>query len=199
MVRTTVRELRRQELIAATITSLGINGFSNTTVREVSLAANASVGAIHYYFGGKDELILESVRWLLENFRTSFAEKYSIATTPLEKIISIIDTNFDPSVFKRQHIFLWAQISAESRRDLKMAKYYRLNTKRVYSNYVHYFRLLVSDEQARSYAMTIQALIDGIWMQAGQSQGELEPEYWRKMVINVLYSLLNESDLIANA
>lgn len=199
MVRTTVRELRRQELIAATITSLGVNGFANTTVREVSLAANASVGAIHYYFGGKDELILASVRWLLENFRTSFVEKASIATTPIEKITAIINTNFDPKTFKREYIFLWAQISAESRRDLKMAKFYRLNTKRVYSNYVHYFRLLVSDEQARSHAMIIQALIDGIWMRAGQSQGELEPEYWREMVIKVLNSLLNESNLIPNA
>lgn len=53
---------RRQELIEATIRTIGVNGYDAVTVASICEEAGFSRGLIGHYFSGKDELLLESVR-----------------------------------------------------------------------------------------------------------------------------------------
>jgi AcrR family transcriptional regulator len=49
----------RARIIAAASKVLAEKGYDATTLREISREAHAAPGLVHYYFGGKDELLVE--------------------------------------------------------------------------------------------------------------------------------------------
>src|SRR5689334_19720449 len=49
----------RERIIAAASKVLAEKGYDATTLREISREAQAAPGLVHYYFGGKDELLVE--------------------------------------------------------------------------------------------------------------------------------------------
>lgn len=49
----------RERIIAAAARVLAEKGYDATTLREISREAQAAPGLVHYYFGGKDELLVE--------------------------------------------------------------------------------------------------------------------------------------------
>ena len=49
----------RARIIAAAYKVLAAKGYEATTLREISREAQAAPGLVHYYFGGKDQLLVE--------------------------------------------------------------------------------------------------------------------------------------------
>src|SRR6266571_7514366 len=49
----------RARIIAAASKVLAEKGYDATTLREISREAQAAPGLVHYYFGGKDALLVE--------------------------------------------------------------------------------------------------------------------------------------------
>jgi AcrR family transcriptional regulator len=49
----------KERIIAAASKILAEKGYEATTLREISREAHAAPGLVHYYFGGKDELLVE--------------------------------------------------------------------------------------------------------------------------------------------
>jgi AcrR family transcriptional regulator len=49
----------RERIIAATSKVLAEKGYEATTLREISREAQVAPGLVHYYFGGKDQLLVE--------------------------------------------------------------------------------------------------------------------------------------------
>jgi AcrR family transcriptional regulator len=49
----------KERIIAAASKILAEKGYEATTLREISREAQAAPGLVHYYFGGKDELLVE--------------------------------------------------------------------------------------------------------------------------------------------
>lgn len=49
----------KERIIAAAAKVLAEKGYEATTLREISREAQAAPGLVHYYFGGKDELLAE--------------------------------------------------------------------------------------------------------------------------------------------
>jgi AcrR family transcriptional regulator len=49
----------KERIIAAAAKILAEKGYEATTLREISREAQAAPGLVHYYFGGKDELLVE--------------------------------------------------------------------------------------------------------------------------------------------
>jgi AcrR family transcriptional regulator len=49
----------KERILAAASKILAEKGYEATTLREISREAQAAPGLVHYYFGGKDELLVE--------------------------------------------------------------------------------------------------------------------------------------------
>ena len=49
----------RERIIAAASKILAEKGYDATTLREIAREAQAGPGLVHYYFGGKDQLLIE--------------------------------------------------------------------------------------------------------------------------------------------
>src|SRR5690348_18037156 len=52
----------RERIIAAASRVLATKGYDATTLREISREAQAAPGLVHYYFGGKDQLLVEALQ-----------------------------------------------------------------------------------------------------------------------------------------
>lgn len=52
----------KERIIAAALKVLAEKGYDATTLREISREAQAAPGLVHYYFGGKDALLVEALQ-----------------------------------------------------------------------------------------------------------------------------------------
>src|SRR5258708_1607329 len=52
----------RERIIVAASKVLAEKGYDATTLREISREAQAAPGLVHYYFGGKDQLLVEALQ-----------------------------------------------------------------------------------------------------------------------------------------
>ncbi len=52
----------RERIIAAASKVLAEKGYDATTLREIAREAQAAPGLVHYYFGGKDQLLVEALQ-----------------------------------------------------------------------------------------------------------------------------------------
>ncbi|MCR2655813.1 TetR family transcriptional regulator, partial [Salmonella enterica] len=60
-----MEELRRKDLISAAIQTIGERGSLDVTVAQIARKAGVSAALSHQYFGGKDQLLLATMRHLL--------------------------------------------------------------------------------------------------------------------------------------
>ena len=59
----------RERIIAAAARVLAAKGYDATTLREISREAQAAPGLVHYYFGGKDQLLVEALQAAGQRFQ----------------------------------------------------------------------------------------------------------------------------------
>ncbi|HLJ35436.1 MAG TPA: TetR/AcrR family transcriptional regulator, partial [Ktedonobacteraceae bacterium] len=64
----------RERIIAAAYKVLAEKGYDATTLREISREAQAAPGLIHYYFGGKDQLLVEVLKILSDRYTQATAD-----------------------------------------------------------------------------------------------------------------------------
>jgi AcrR family transcriptional regulator len=58
----------RERIIAAARKILAEKGYDATTLREIAREAQAGPGLVHYYFGGKDQLLVEALQAAGQHF-----------------------------------------------------------------------------------------------------------------------------------
>lgn len=86
-------ESTRSRIIEAAGPIFAEQGFEKATVREICAAAKVNVASINYYFGDKQQLYLETLKYA----RTKRAERYPVPawddeTLPEEKLYDMVST-----------------------------------------------------------------------------------------------------------
>ncbi len=142
------RGARRQQLIEATMRSIAEHGLANTTVARVAQEAGLSQGIMNFYFEGKQELLLETLKYVESEFqRVRRDKKRSAAKAPEAQLDAIIEATFDPAVCNPLFLDVWDAFWGEARA--------RADFKRVCSVYetaqlketIQLFRKLAGPEQ----------------------------------------------------
>src|SRR5205085_4792835 len=70
----------RERIIAAASKVLAEKGYEAATLKEISREAQAAPGLVHYYFGGKDQLLVEVLK--------DMSDRYTQATRELSRRVS---------------------------------------------------------------------------------------------------------------
>jgi phenylpropionate dioxygenase-like ring-hydroxylating dioxygenase large terminal subunit/AcrR family transcriptional regulator len=110
------KDARRRDLIEATISAIARNGFARTTLADVANDANLSRGIVSFYFQSKDDLFLETLRYLAEEYAALVREAVEAAgSDPAARIIALIDADLDPRVWNLDRIAAWVGFLAESK------------------------------------------------------------------------------------
>lgn len=168
-----VQEIRKKQLIDATLASVAEYGLHNTTINSISRLAGMSSGIISHYFGGKQGLIEATVRQLLEELKQALLDKTGsdglAVHSPRQRLLLIVEANFTDFQRSRPTTKSWLSFWAQAMHDPALARLQHVNSRRLYSNLRHSFRQLLDDEAATRAALQTAAMIDGFWLRSALS------------------------------
>lgn len=167
-----IQPVRRQQLINATIKSVAELGMRATTINSISKNAGLSSGIISHYFGGKQGLIEATVRYLLSNLKQVLLDGMSADTTPEQRLMLIVESNFSLLQQQSNATKTWLSFWAQSMHDIELHRLQNVNSKRLSSNLAYSFKELTNIENAREAAQLSAAMIDGLWLRAVLSKSD---------------------------
>lgn len=106
--RTASKEVRRRQLIDATIESIGKHGISGTTMTTVTRFAGMSIGIVNFHFKNKQTLFEETLRFLAEEHRDQWRRSVrNAALSPEAKLLAIVDAHYHPRICNRKKLAVW--------------------------------------------------------------------------------------------
>jgi TetR/AcrR family transcriptional repressor of bet genes len=176
MPRIGVEPLRRKALISAAIEAIHAQGMGQVTMGDIARRAGVSAALAHHYFGGKDQLLLATMRHLLAELGEEIQARLAEARTPHERLSAIIRGNFAACQFRPAVISAWLAFYVQAQTDSEARRLLRIYTRRLESNLVHALRELTTRERAARIAETAAALIDGLWIRRSLAEGDPDPE-----------------------
>ena len=160
-----MEQVRRQQLIDATIEVVAEVGLRGATINLISKKAGMSSGIISHYFGGKHALIEASVRFLLSKLKLETAP-----ISPIDRLMKIVDLNFSNLQQSDSCTKTWLCFWGESMHDNSLYRLQEVNKKRLVSNLRYSFRQLLTAQRAADEAEIVAALIDGFWLRCALSR-----------------------------
>ena len=113
--RTASKEVRRRQLIDATIESISKHGMSGTTMTKVTGFAGLSMGIVNFHFDSKDNLYRETLRFLAEEHRDQWKQDcLKAAQDPAAQLLAIVDSDFHPNLCNRKKLTVWFAFYGEA-------------------------------------------------------------------------------------
>jgi transcriptional repressor BetI len=187
-----MEDLRRRQLIAATITSIHEEGFANATIARISRTAGLSGGIVAHYFDDKAGLLAATMRSLAQSLLRETVKRLKAAETPAERIDAVILANFSESQNDPESVSAWLAFWAEARKTPALWRIQKINERRLLSNLRHAFRQLLPDDDARMAAAGLAAMIEGLWLRCALSNGPLTIDQARAIARDYVARLLQK-------
>ena len=194
MPRIGMEPVRRKALIAAAIDAIHDRGMGHVTMGEIAKRAGVSPALAHHYFGGKDQLLLATMRHLLSELGEEVQSRLSAASTPQERISAVIRGNFSACQFRPAVISAWLAFYVQAQTDPEARRLLRIYTRRLESNLLHALSELTSREHAARVAEIAASLIDGLWIRRSLSDGASDADGAAALVERVVADALRRKD-----
>ncbi len=157
------------KLISSTIKNLSKKGIHQLTMQDVSQGAGLSQGIVNFHFKSKELLLIETLKFISNEYLLSFQKSISKAgNDPRKKIIGIIKNDFSKKICTREKIAVWFTFFSEIKykpayhqickeRDL----YYQSITENIFLDLIKKEKVKLSE---KNIARGFQALIMGLWL-----------------------------------
>jgi AcrR family transcriptional regulator len=163
-------EVRRRQLIEATLQCLAEFGHAGTSVRAVCARAGVSPGLVTHHFEGIDDLIAAAYAHVGDLVATTLDTAMTDAgSDPLARLRAFIDASFRQPVLDSDLLAVWLAFWGLVRRDPEIHKIHAA----IYGDYRRTLEALVAEiTKARSLDLNIRlsvlgftAMMDGLWLE----------------------------------
>jgi TetR/AcrR family transcriptional repressor of bet genes len=179
-------DVRRSDLIAATLDCIAEYGIQGATVRQIADRAGVTPGLIRHYFVSKELLFQAAYREVVYTmFETAQKAADEQKGDPIARLRIFVAANFREPIIDQRMLSLWATFIAQTGVDPALAAIHREG----YLSYRNALESLLGDAlvaagrdsspaERRALAIAINGLIDGLWLEgcmAGDifAEGEL--------------------------
>lgn len=191
-------DVRRQALIDATARCLAERGVGGTSVRAICARAGVSSGLLTHYFAGVDALILAT--YVDVGAKVSAALDAAIATAgadPRDRLRACLQANLRPPVLDPDLLATWIAFWSLVKSDPAIAAVYA----DVYRGTRAQLEALLGDAaphlsraQRRIAAISLTALVDGLWLELCLDRSTFSPEEAQAMVESAMLQCLEAKD-----
>jgi AcrR family transcriptional regulator len=175
------RDERRVQLIEATISVLAAKGISRATMSEVARAAGLSHGLVNFHFQSKENLLLETLLYLAEEYRQNWTEALSkTGNGAAEQIHALICADFNPRICTPERLATWCTFWGEAQsRPIYQARCgandedYNAHMEAIVA------RLLAEYDypgQAPRIARALRVTVEGMWLDMMTMSSPYSPE-----------------------
>ena len=87
-----------------------------------------------------------------------------------------MDANFADGLFTVPQCSIWMQFWANAPYSTRLSRLHRINRARVRSHFLAELRALLPAGQVETARQALQCYMDGVWLQAAQSEEALNPD-----------------------
>lgn len=109
------RDERRLQLIEATIQTMARNGYSRTTMSAVAQLAGLSHGLVNFHFQSKENLLLETLLYLAEEYRLNWTAALAAAgPAAAAQIHAMLFADFTPAICAPDRLSAWCSFWSEA-------------------------------------------------------------------------------------
>lgn len=109
------RDARRAELIEATIRVLARKGYARLTTGDVAREAGLSVGLVNFHFNAKENLLVETLLFLAEEYRQNWTAALAVAPPDApSQLCAMLTADFDPALFTATRLAAWVSFWGEA-------------------------------------------------------------------------------------
>ena len=111
----------------------------------------------------------------------------------MARLLAIVEANFDDRVFTVEQCSVWMQFWAVAPYRPGLSRLHRINRARVRGHVRAELRALLPAETFETAREALQNYMDGVWLEAAQSGGALDPAEARREAVRVVKLLLAAS------
>jgi transcriptional repressor BetI len=186
-----MEEIRRRQLIEATIASIHDIGFSESSVSRIAAKAGVSAGIVHHYFEDKGELLEATLRQLGANLSASVVRRLRKAKNAAHRLMAVVDGNLGPELFTPAAVSAWLAFWSQVPTHPNLARIQTVIIRRLHSNLVHALRPFLREPEVQNVAQDLACLIDGIWLRAALNPSGPDGADARRAAIDFITHRLN--------
>ena len=163
-------DIRRRQLIDATMRSIAKFGYAGTTIETICNEAKVSRGLINHHFGSKEELIRQSYKALRDEWMSqTHGCLLGSYREPEEQLQDMIRVSFGPTMFKPEYLGIWAGFWSAIGKSPALRKLNRELFDKDREAYQQIFEAIGRKRgkpvDSRRAALSMIALIDGFWLE----------------------------------
>ncbi len=115
--RTEPKEVRRRQLIDATILSISRHGIGGTTMSTVTEIAGLSIGIVNFHFQSKQNLLEETLMFLAREHQDYWRRAHrQTELTARDKLSAIVEAHYSPATCTPEKLSVWFAFYGESGR-----------------------------------------------------------------------------------
>lgn len=163
------REVRRQQLIEATIDSLAKRGYSETTMADVADGAKLSRGIVNFHFESKDKLLVATLQYMYDEYSAHWRNAYDKAgDNNADQLKALVTSDFDRAICNKRKLAAWCAFWGEAK---SRPTYQALSGARDtdYQNLLSDLCSRLKAEADYAYepqalALALSALLEGLWL-----------------------------------
>ncbi|HTY73723.1 MAG TPA: TetR/AcrR family transcriptional regulator [Actinomycetes bacterium] len=181
---TTVPDLRRDQMLRAAAELIAERGFSETRIADVARRSGASPALVIYYFGTKDQLLTEALRYSEDIFYQSVAGQLERLDTARERLELLVRLTCVPEGDGEipGAWGLWFDLWAQALRHPEIAKDRIALDQRWRDTVDDVVRSgqavgeIPKDADVETFTLTFAALLDGLSIQVALLDPDVDPE-----------------------
>jgi transcriptional repressor BetI len=181
-----MEDIRRRQLIDATIDTIHAVGFSHASVMAISRRAGLSSGLVAHYFKDKDGLLEATLRHISNQLSRDFIHRIKQARTPRARLQAIIAANLGAEQFDARTTEAWLAFWGQAPHSPRLLRVQQINERRLLSNLRFAAIQLLPRAEAEFLASALAALIDGLYLRAALSGEPPNPARAQQQVNQLL-------------
>lgn len=169
--RKAARDVRRRQLIEATIDVLATRGYASLTISDVSRGAGLSLGIVNFHFDSKAALLADTLKYLAVQYRDNWmAAVKQAGDDPAARLYAMTSADFDEDVCTPRTLQAWVSFWAEAQSRPAYDEVYGDEE----AEYLQTLEAMCADlssfgnynrpQSGKLDARVINALTDGLWV-----------------------------------
>lgn len=163
------KEIRRQQLIEATIDVMARKGYSGTTMLDVAKAAGLSSGIVNFHFETKEKLLVETLKYLADEYRANWHKALNVVgDDPADKLRSLLFADFNPEICSARKLAAWCAFWAEAQSRPTYLEHCGSNDEEYSAIVLDLCRAIIKKGRypltPELMARALDALLEGLWL-----------------------------------
>ena len=192
-----VADVRRDQMLAAAATLIAERGFSDTRIADVAERVGASPALVIYYFGTKDSLLTEALRWSERSFYAATEEMLRSTDKLRDRLEILVEWTLvaDKTDALTGDWGLWFDLWSQAFRHAEVKKdraeldaQWRALISRIVQDAIDSGE--IADLDVESFAILWGSLLDGLVVQVALDDPVVDLARARKLALDLAYKEL---------